>query len=94
MEKRKFSFNPSTPYALSRASGDLHLRNMFNAFKFPVIFTRAANVFGESQQLYRIIPKSIVSFKLNRQMVLDGGGISERSFIHIDDVSNALFKKY
>ena len=91
-KKESFHFNPSTPYALSRASGDLHLRNMFNAFKFPVIFTRAANVFGESQQLYRIIPKSIVSFKLNRQMVLDGGGISERSFIHIDDVSNALFK--
>lgn len=91
-KKESFSFNPSTPYALSRAANDFHLRNMNKSYGFPIIFTRAANVFGESQQIYRIIPRSIINFKLNRKIILDGGGISLRSFIHIDDVCSALYK--
>ena len=53
-------FNPSTPYALSRASADTHMKLMNKHKKFPVIFTRAANVYGPHQQLYRIIPKAIM----------------------------------
>ncbi|MFH1777345.1 MAG: SDR family oxidoreductase [Candidatus Omnitrophota bacterium] len=52
-------FNPSTPYAASRAACDLHLNTFFNYYKFPVVFTRAANVCGPGQQLYRIIPRFI-----------------------------------
>ena len=44
--KRSFSFNPSTPYALSRAATDFHLKLIFKVDKFPVVFTRTANVYG------------------------------------------------
>jgi hypothetical protein len=30
----------------------------FRNYRFPVVFTRAANVFGPGQQLYRIIPRT------------------------------------
>ena len=53
-------FNPSTPYALSRASADTHMKLMNKYKKFPIIFTRAANVYGPYQQLYRIVPKTII----------------------------------
>ena len=89
--KESFSFNPSTPYALSRAATDFHLKLIFKVDKFPVVFTRTANVYGPHQQLYRIIPKTIVSFIKNKNLQLHGGGRSFRSFIHIDDVSNALY---
>ena len=36
--KEKNIFNPSTPYAVSRASCDLHLLSFFKAYDFPVIF--------------------------------------------------------
>ena len=85
-------FNPSTPYAVSRASCDMHLRSFYNAYKFPVIFTRAANVYGPGQQLYRIIPKTILSIKKGIKLTLHGGGNSRRSFIHIEDVVNATLK--
>ena len=49
-------FAPSTPYAVSRAACDLHLHSFHQAYGFPVVFTRAANVYGPGQQLYRIIP--------------------------------------
>lgn len=82
-------FNPSTPYAVSRAAGDMSLKSFFSAYGFPVVFTRAANVFGPGQQLYRIIPRTILFIKLGRKLQLHGGGHSERSFIHIRDVSDA-----
>ncbi len=82
-------FNPSTPYAASRAACDLHLRTFFNQYKFPVTWTRAANVYGPGQQLYRIIPRTILSIKLGQKLQLHGGGHSVRSFIHIDDVASA-----
>ncbi len=82
-------FNPSTPYAASRAACDLHLRTFFNQYQFPVTWTRAANVYGPGQQLYRIIPRTILSIKLGQKLQLHGGGHSVRSFIHIDDVAAA-----
>jgi dTDP-glucose 4,6-dehydratase len=88
--KESFNFAPNTPYAVSRASGDWHLRAMYENFNFPVIFTRAANVYGEHQQLYRIVPKVILSALTGQKLPLQGGGKSIRSFIHISDVNTAL----
>jgi len=82
-------FNPSTPYAASRAACDLHLRTFFQQYNFPVTWTRSANVYGPGQQLYRIIPRTILFIKLGRKLSLHGGGHSVRSFIHIDDVASA-----
>ena len=88
--KESFNFSPSTPYAISRAAGDWHLKALFENYGFPVIFTRAANVYGPGQQLYRIIPKTILSALTGKKLSLHGGGKSIRSFIHINDVSTAL----
>jgi dTDP-glucose 4,6-dehydratase len=84
-------FNPSTPYAVSRAAADMSLKTYFNAYDFPVVFTRAANVYGPGQQLYRIIPRTILSILTARKLQLHGGGISRRSFIHMRDVSRATW---
>lgn len=85
-------FNPSTPYAVSRAASDMSLKTFFNAYQFPVVFTRAANVYGPGQQLYRIIPRAILFIRLGKKIPLHGGGYSERSFIHIRDVSDATLR--
>ncbi len=82
-------FQPSTPYAASRAACDLHLQTFFQQYRFPVTWTRAANVYGAGQQLYRIIPRTILSILLGKKLQLHGGGHSIRSFIHIDDVAAA-----
>jgi dTDP-glucose 4,6-dehydratase len=85
-------FSPSTPYAVSRAAGDMHLLAMYRAKNFPVVLTRTANVYGPGQALYRIVPKTILSALLNRNLLLEGGGTSRRSFIHIDDASEATYR--
>ncbi len=85
-------FNPSTPYAASRAACELHLRTFVKNYQFPVVFTRAANVFGPGQQLYRIIPRTILYILLGRKLPLHGGGHSVRSFIHIRDVADGTLR--
>lgn len=87
-----FPFNPSTPYAVSRAAADMSLRTFHAAYGFPVVTTRAANVYGPGQQLYRIIPRTILFILLGRKLQLHGGGVSTRSFIHMADVSDATWK--
>ncbi len=86
------SYNPSTPYAVSRAACDMSLKTFFSAYGFPVVFTRAANVYGPGQQLYRIIPRTALFVRLGRKLQLHGGGQSVRSFIHIRDVSDGTLK--
>jgi dTDP-glucose 4,6-dehydratase len=85
-------FNPSTPYAVSRAAGDMLFKIYKDTFGLPVVFTRAANVYGPGQQLYRIIPRTIFFLMTGRTLELHGGGVSTRSFIHIDDVSKATLQ--
>lgn len=83
-------FNPSTPYAVSRAAADMDLLALHRATGFPVCFTRTVNVYGESQQRYRIIPKTILKILRGEKLFLEGGGKSIRSFIHIDDVARGI----
>ncbi len=85
-------FNPSTPYAGSRAAADDFIQMLVKQFNFPAVFTRAANVYGECQQLFKIIPRSVIYMKLGKKIPLHGGGYARRSFIHISDVSDATFK--
>ena len=84
--------NPSTPYAVSRAGGDMLFKIYRETFGLPVVSTRAANVYGPGQPLYRIIPRTVLFLLTGRKLQLHGGGVSTRSFIHIDDVSEATWK--
>lgn len=85
-----WEFRPSTPYAVSRAAADQHLRLMHENFGLPVCWTRTVNVYGERQQLHRIVPKTMVAALLGRKLQLEGGGNSLRSFIYAADVSRAI----
>jgi dTDP-glucose 4,6-dehydratase len=86
------AFNPSTPYAVSRAAGDMSLKTYFDNYGFPVLFTRAANVYGPGQPLYRIIPRTVLAALSGDKLKLDGGGKSVRVFIHMSDVSDATLR--
>ena len=85
------NYKPSTPYALSRVTADQYLNIMQKFRNLDFVSVRAANVYGECQKLYRIIPKAIHSCLTDNKIYLHGGGKSTRSFIHIDDVSNATY---
>jgi dTDP-glucose 4,6-dehydratase len=84
--KEDHLFNPSSPYASSRAACDMWLNLILKQYKFPVTFTRAANVYGPGQQLFKILPRAAIYMKQDKKIPLHGGGFARRSFIHIKDV--------
>lgn len=85
-------YNPSTPYASSKAAGDMFIKNLINQYKFPAIFVRSTNVYGPNQQLFRIIPRSIIYLKLGKKISLQGGGRAVKSYLYIGDVCEGILK--
>ena len=92
LKKESNIFEPSTPYAISRSAQDLNLIAYNKTFNFPVVFTRAANIYGPYQQNFRIIPKTIISILTNKKIPIHGKGNTLRSFVYMPDVSKALYK--
>ncbi len=82
--------NPSTPYALSHTAIDLSLRAYHQHYKFPVLLGRFANFYGPGQQLYRIIPRTIIYALTGRKLQLHGGGTAIRAFIYSTDIADGI----
>jgi len=85
--KEDAPLNPSTPYAASKASADLLLDVFRKQFSFPLLIVRGTNVYGARQQLFKIIPRTVIYLKNGRPIELHGGGKAVKSYIHIRDIS-------
>jgi dTDP-glucose 4,6-dehydratase len=85
--KEDAPMNPSTPYAASKAAGDLLLFTMVKNFSFPMVMIRSTNVYGAHQQLFKIITRTVIYLMLGKKIQLHGGGVAVKSYIHIRDVS-------
>ncbi len=79
--------NPSTPYAASKAAGDILLQTYRQQYGFPLVTVRSTNVYGARQQLFKIIPRSVIYIRMGRRIPLHGGGRALKSYVHIRDVS-------
>lgn len=79
--------NPTTPYAASKAAGDLFLFTLVKNFDFPLVMIRSTNVYGAHQQLFKIIPRTVIYLKKGKTIELHGGGTAVKSYIHIRDIS-------
>ncbi|MBN1850742.1 MAG: GDP-mannose 4,6-dehydratase [Deltaproteobacteria bacterium] len=79
--------NPTTPYAASKAAADLYLFTLVKNFDFPLIMIRSTNVYGAHQQLFKVIPRTVIYLKLGKTIQLHGGGVAVKSYIHIRDIS-------
>ncbi len=83
-------FDPTTPYAVSKAAADMYLHSLMRNFNFPAILIRSTNVYGRHQKLYKIIPRTAIYLKMGKTIELHGGGTAKKSFIHVRDVVAGL----
>lgn len=88
------AFAPSTPYAVSQAATDMSLLAFHRQYGFPVVITRFANFFGAGQQLYRIVPRTVLSALSGSKLPLHGDGSSVRAFIHVRDVADGILATF
>ena len=86
-----YPISPTSPYAVSKLAGDLHLKTLFNVKKFKMNIVRPSNGYGEGQQVWRIIPKAILYGLTGRKFPLEGGGKVKKSYIHAYDLANAIY---
>ena len=79
--------NPSSPYAVSKAAFDFHLRAICNHQAFPASILMPSNGFCKGQTLNRIIPRTIIAALNGTKIKLQGGGVAKKSYLHADDIS-------
>ncbi|MBI2672549.1 GDP-mannose 4,6-dehydratase [Candidatus Woesearchaeota archaeon] len=84
--------NPETPYAASKAGGDLIVDSYFRTFKLPVATLRPFNNYGPRQNAGKfagIIPLTIKRIMNNENIVINGDGEQTRDFIFVTDTAKA-----
>jgi dTDP-glucose 4,6-dehydratase len=81
---------PRSPYGVSKTAADLLLLAYHANAGFPAQILRPPNLYGPYQQLFRIVPKSIILLKRGESIELHGGGQAVRSYLHVRDASRAV----
>lgn len=81
---------PTSPYAASKAAGDLHLLSIANVLKFPMNIIRPSNAYAPGQLLHRVIPRAVVCGLTKQKLPLQGGGKAKKSYIHARDLGRAI----
>lgn len=88
----KFSLNPNSPYAASKASGDLLIRSYFKTFGINVVVTRSSNNYGPNQYPEKLIPLFISNIIEGKRLPIYGNGQNIRDWIHVDDNCKAIHR--
>lgn len=92
MKETSKSFNPSTPYAVSK----LVIENLLSSYQknenSKIIITRFSNFYGRGQLDHRLVPKVLKSIKNNLKFPMHGNGMTKRDFIFDEDFNNAFLK--
>ena len=87
-------FNPSSPYAATKASAELLVKSYSKTFNSDVIITRCTNNYGPRQFPEKLIPKTIILAKQNKKIPVYGKGNNIRDWIHVDDHCDAILAAF
>ena len=83
-------FNPSSPYAATKAAAELLINSYAITFQSDVVITRCTNNYGPRQFLEKLIPKTIILANKNLKIPIYGEGKNIRDWIYVDDHCNAV----
>ena len=88
----KFPYNPSSPYAASKAASDHLVNSYVRTYKIPAIVTNCSNNYGPKQHPEKLIPKLIFNILNNKYLPIYGKGLNSREWIYVKDHCEALYK--
>ena len=90
----KFTYNPSSPYAASKASSDHLVSSYVKTYNLKAIITNCSNNYGPRQHPEKLIPKLIYNIIRNKPLSIYGKGKNSREWIHVYDHCEALIKVF
>jgi GDP-mannose 4,6-dehydratase len=88
--KESLPLKPSSPYAVSKAAGDLYLQMMFYTYELHGTVMRPANSYGRKFDNSFLI-EYLVTQMLKGENVYIGAPDSIRDYMYVDDHINAYF---
>lgn len=81
---------PSSPYAASKAAGDLLVGAYQRTYKLPAIISRCSNNYGPRQYPEKIIPFFLKRLREGKTVPVYGDGQQVRDWLHVSDHCRAI----
>ena len=82
--------SPRSPYAASKAAGDLLAQSCWQTYGVPVIVARPTNIYGPGQFPEKFIPLCITNGFDSVPVPIYGDGLQRRAWLFVDDLCEAL----
>lgn len=82
-------YDPTNPYAASKASAELVAQSYRHSYKIPIIITRSNNVYGPHQYWEKITGKFIYNLYHDRKCPIYGNGQALRKYLYVSDACDA-----
>ena len=76
---------PSSPYAASKAGGDLQVLAAVRTYGVDAVITRGSNTYGPNQYPEKIIPLFVTNALDGEPLPLYGDGRQMRDWLHVED---------
>ena len=90
----KYPYEPSSPYAASKAASDHLVGSYVRTYGLPAIVTNCSNNYGPKQHPEKLIPKLIYNILNNKPLPIYGKGTNSREWIYVKDHCDALIKVF
>ena len=90
----KYPYQPSSPYAASKAASDHLVSSYIRTYNLPAMVTNCSNNYGPKQHPEKLIPKLIFNIMNNRPLPIYGKGKNSREWIYVKDHCEALIKVF
>ena len=87
-----YPYQPSSPYAASKASSDHLVSSYVRTYGISAIITNCSNNYGPKQHPEKLIPKLIYNILNNKPLPIYGKGKNSREWIYVKDHCEALIK--
>lgn len=86
----KTSYNPSSPYAASKASSDHIVRAYHITYNLPITISNCSNNFGPFQYPEKFISLAVTNLLEGKKMPVYGDGLYVRDWLYVEDHVRAL----
>jgi len=89
--KENSRFNPSSPYAATKAAAELLVNSYIVTYDCDCVITRCTNNYGSRQFPEKLIPKTLILANQNKKVPIYGEGKNIRDWIFVDDHCEAIY---
>ena len=85
-------FLPNSPYAASKASGELMIRSYHVTYGMDTVISRGSNTYGPYQYPEKLIPFFVTEALEDRPLPVYGDGMQVRDWLHVEDHARGIMK--